>query len=163
MNKNLEVVEEQLYLSNIIPDAKMNTETDMGYGEWCAAEGLIGLKSTIFEENRQPDVSVNMAKHLQDIHMTLDAMVEFFQKHILAEADQIPVLCKLHAIAECMNIKQLVVDTEEGSNDSCKSDEIAPTENENDNPLDDNTNGKKLDSIIETEEKKNENVKSKKR
>ena len=58
-------------------------------------------------------MSVNMAKHLQDIHMTLDAMVEFFQKHISAEADQIPVLHKFHAIAECMNIKQLVVDTEE--------------------------------------------------
>ena len=81
--------------------------------------------------------------------MTLDTMVEIFQKHILAEADQIPVLCKLHAIAECMNIKQLVLGTEEGSNDSCKSDEIASMENENDNALDDNTNGNKLNSIIE--------------
>ena len=43
MNKNLEVVEEQLYSNNIIPNAEINIETDMGYEEWCAAEGLIGL------------------------------------------------------------------------------------------------------------------------
>ena len=59
MNKNLE----QLYSSNIIPNAEINIETDMGCEEWCVTEGLTGLKSTIFEKNIQPDMSVNMAKH----------------------------------------------------------------------------------------------------
>ena len=37
-----------------------------------------------------------------------------------------PVLCKLNAIAQCMNIKHLVVDTtttEEGSSDCYKTDD----------------------------------------
>ena len=55
-------------------------------------------------------------------------MLQFFQMNILSEADQMPVLRKLHAIAACMNIKQLVVDTEEGGNNSYKIDYMVSME-----------------------------------
>ena len=40
-----EQTEEQMYVSNIIPDAKVET-TDTTYEDWLAAQGLLGLKSS---------------------------------------------------------------------------------------------------------------------
>ena len=91
-------------------------------------------------------------------------MLQFFQMNILSEADQMLV----HAISACMNVKQLVVDTEEGSNDSYKTDDMVSTENhmvsmENENGSNmgektEKTDGKELVSVTEREEMKDENV-----
>ena len=66
-------------------------------------------------------------------------MLEFFQRRSLPEAAQVQVIRKLHAIEECINIKQLVVETEEERTES-------------DFMLDEKNEGKKLDRNILTEE-----------
>ena len=82
MNQNLEVVEEQMYSSNIIPDAEISTETVMSYEEWLAAQGLVGLKSGFIEDKMQQEMSQHRKKHPQDIHWTLDAMIDFLRRII---------------------------------------------------------------------------------
>ena len=43
--ENLEVVKEQQYSTNIIPDCEIQTENEMAYEEWLAAQGLLGLNA----------------------------------------------------------------------------------------------------------------------
>ena len=39
-----------MYSTNIIADAEINTENEMSYEEWLAAQGLVGLKAPWVEE-----------------------------------------------------------------------------------------------------------------
>ena len=59
---NLEVVEEQMYSMNFIADAEINTENEMSYEEWLAAQGLVGLKASWVEENVQRNMAVSVQK-----------------------------------------------------------------------------------------------------
>ena len=172
-NATVEVVEEQLYSSNIITDAEICTENEMLYEEWLVAQSLVGLKSASDEhqteetlpgtvehqteetfpgtvEHQTEETFPGTVEHqtedtlpgtvqVENINKTLDAMLEFLQRDIIPEAAQVQVIRKLHAIAECMNIKQLVVEIEEGRT---KSDFV----------LDEKSKGKKLDRNIVTEE-----------
>ena len=47
------MVEEQLYSSNIIPNAKICTENEMLYKEWLVAQSLVGLKSASVEHQTE--------------------------------------------------------------------------------------------------------------
>ena len=66
-----EIIEEQQYASNIIADAEIHTETEMRYEEWCAAQGLLDLKSDVgsVPENVHLDETPSrLYKQLQSIH-----------------------------------------------------------------------------------------------
>ena len=52
-NATVEVVEEQLYSSNIIPDAEIRTKNEMSYEEWLVAQSLVGLKSASVEHQTE--------------------------------------------------------------------------------------------------------------
>ena len=52
-NATVEVVEEQLYSSNIILDAEIRTENEMSYEEWLVAQSLVGLKSASVEHQTE--------------------------------------------------------------------------------------------------------------
>ena len=138
-NATAEVVEEQLYSSNMLPDSKICTENEMSYEEWLVAQSLAGLKLASVEHQTEETLPGTVQVEVENINKTLDAMLEFLQQNIIPEAAQVQVIHKLHAIAECMNIKQLVVETEEGRT---KSDFM----------LDEKSEGKKLDRNIVTEE-----------
>ena len=47
------MAEEQLYSSNIIPDAKIYTVNEMSYEEWLVAESLVGLTSASIEHQTE--------------------------------------------------------------------------------------------------------------
>ena len=118
---------------------------------WLVAQSLVGLKSASVEHQTEETLPGTVEHQtgetlpgtvqveVENINKTLDAMLEFFQQIIIPEAAQVQVIHKLHAIAECMNIKQLVVDTEEGRT---KSDFM----------LDEKSEEKKLDRNIVIEE-----------
>ena len=112
----LEVVEEQQYSTNILPDAEVITESDMGYAEWCAAQGLLGLKAEsecVPSPNIKTETSVQ--KKIVHIHNNLDVTFGIVQENIFAEKDQEQILMKLDAIAACVGIKPII---DSGSIDS---------------------------------------------
>ena len=104
----LEVVEEQQYSTNILPNAEVITESDMGYEEWCAAQGLLGLKAEsecIPSPNIKTETSVQ--KKIVHIH-NLDVIFGIVQENIFAEKDQEQIVMKLDAIAACVRIKPII-------------------------------------------------------
>ena len=115
-----EFVEEQQYSSNKIADAEIHTETDMGYEEWCTAQGLLNLKSDIPDNVDIDETPSRMYKQLQHIHYYLNTIFSFVQDNIVSEAGQGPLLRKLDAIAACVRVKLIPVDS--GSNDGEKVD-----------------------------------------
>ena len=91
----VEVVEEQLYSSNIIPDVEIRTENEMLYEEWLVAQSLVGLKLASVEhqtEETLPGTVEHQTEEtlpgtvqveVENINKTLDAMLEFLQQNII--------------------------------------------------------------------------------
>ena len=148
-----EIVEEQQYSSNITADAEIHTETDMGYEEWCAAQGLLNLKSDIPDNVDSDKTPSRMYKQLQHIHSHyLDVIFNFVQDNIVSEAEQGPLLRKLDAIAACARVKLILVESR--SNDSEKVDNSESNE-DGSNRDRSNGNGSK-DNKIDNETKEND-------
>ena len=92
-----EIVEEQQYSSNILADAEICTETEMGYEEWCAAQDLLDLKSdagSVAENVLIDETQSRMYKQLQTIHSYLNEIFNFVQGNIVSEAEHGPLLRK---------------------------------------------------------------------
>ena len=105
-----ETVEEQQYSSNIIPHTEIHIETDMGYEEWLATQGFLGLKSdakSTPEKGMIDDTPPSVYKQLRQIHYYLDEIFGFVQENIVSEAEQEPLLRKLDAIAACIRVKPI--------------------------------------------------------
>ena len=151
----LEVVEEQQYSKNILPDTEVITESDMGYEEWCAAQGLLGLKpesECVPSQNIKQETSVQ--KNIVEIHNNLDAIFVIVQKNIFAEKDQEQFLMKLDAIAACIRVKPI---TDSGSIDSSDIVESGngngSNDNESENELDKKDITKENDLNVGIDEK----------
>ena len=74
--RSTEVVEEQSYITNIIPDAEIQRlETD--YKDWLAAHGLLELKSSPGKDNILEAKYRERKAALSNLHWSLDVIFKF--------------------------------------------------------------------------------------
>ena len=154
--KNTEETEEQKYVSNIIiPDAEIET-SDTAYGDWLAAQGLLGLQAS-------PATKVdaqNLARQtsLNNLNWSLDGIYQFIKQNEFSVIEKSEVQVKLQQIRDLLK-----EEPEEANSVICKIHD----ENQEENPKIEDNETKKKDTHekVETtiEDKKQRVVKEGKR
>ena len=101
----IEEVEEQHYVSNIIHDADISVDNEVKYEDWCAAQGLIHLRSGSPDKNEECVSDEKLQKQIASLNITLDLIHDFVQKNFISEEyERNIILCKLYAI--CGHIEE---------------------------------------------------------
>ena len=88
VRQHSQVIEEQQYASNIIPNAEINVDTEMPYEDWLAAQGLVELQQSPLKDTKEEENDSMVAKQIDSIHMTLDVIYKFIQDNIINPTDR---------------------------------------------------------------------------
>lgn len=91
----IEHTEEQRYVSNIIPDAEVET-TDTAYEDWLAAQGLLGLKSSPAAEADAKILSWQTS--VTNLHWSLDVIYKFIMVNKFSFVEKEEIELKLTQI-----------------------------------------------------------------
>ena len=97
-----EETEEQRYVTNIVSDAEIET-TNSAYEDWLAAQGLLGLKSSLPAE---VDSQILTRKtSLNNLHWSLDVIYKFIEVNDFPFVEKEEVEVKLHEIMGLLKSK----------------------------------------------------------
>ena len=173
--------EEQRYVTNIIPDAEVET-TDTAYEDWLAAKGLLGLKSSPAAEV-DPKILTRQTS-LNTLHWSLDVIYKFIKVNEFSCVEKEEVELKLSEILDLLKSKVepqktpicKIADEGDSKTDEEKTKceeslkkeerktegEVQKVEEKEDRSVTHKTEEKetKCDESVKTEEKKNEELKN---
>ena len=94
-----EQTEEQMYVSNIIPDAEVET-TDTTYEDWLAVQGLLGLKSSPAAEVDAKILAWQTS--ITNLHWSLDVIYKFIMVNQFSCVEKQEVELKLTEILDLL-------------------------------------------------------------
>ena len=102
--RSTEIVEEQSYITNIIPDAEIQTsETD--YKDWLAAHGLLELKSSPGKDDILEAKYRERKAALNNLHWSLDAIYKFIDINEFTQIEHEEIENKLQEIIDSLKLK----------------------------------------------------------
>ena len=102
--RSTEIVEEQLYITNIIPDAEIQT-LDTEYKDWLAAHGLLELKSSPGKDNILKAKYREQKATLSNLHWSLDVIYKFIDVNEFTQIEHEEIENELQEILDSLKLK----------------------------------------------------------
>ena len=102
--RSTENVEEQSYITNIIPDAEIQT-SDTEYKDWLAAHGLLELKSSPTKDNILEAKYRERKAALSNLHWSLDVIYKFIDVNELTQTEHEEIENKHQEILDSLKLK----------------------------------------------------------
>ena len=99
-----EIVEEQSYFTNIIPDAEIQA-SDTEYKVWLVAQGLLDLKSSLRKDDIVEAKCTESTSALNNSHWSLEAIYKFIEVNDFTQIEHQEIEVKLQEILDLLNSK----------------------------------------------------------
>ena len=102
--RSTEIVEEQSYITNIIPDAEIQT-SETEYNDWLAAHGLLELQSSPGKDNILEAKYRERKAALNNLHWSLNAIYKFIDVNEFTQIEHQEIENKLQEILNSLKPK----------------------------------------------------------
>ena len=102
--RSTEIVEEQSYITNIVPDAEIQI-SDTEYKDWLTAHGLLGLKSSPSKDSILEAKYRERKAALSNLHWSLNVIYKFIDVNEFTQIEHEEIENKLQEILDSLKLK----------------------------------------------------------